>query len=427
MPADQTAPATPAAKLGETDVTVIGAGVVGVNCALALVKEGFRVTIVDRLAPGEFCSHGNAGILSVWSFVPIFGPDVLKSVPKWLIDPTGPLTIRWTRLPQILPWLLRMLPKANAAHLKYASDAMHHLTAACADNYAKMAAEAGAPELVRHHPVLQVYDSETDFQKAEKDLQFRATYGIKYDRLYRKALHDLEPELADRFQWGHALLGGGTAANPGRLVKVLAEDFQRRGGKIIRADVRNIRHLQGGGVLIETDGDYIRTDRLVVAAGAFSHRLSQGLGDHFPLGTERGYHAIVADPGVKVSHAVGWKSKAFFATPMEMGLRFAGTVELAGHDAAPNFKRADLVAMHGRAMFPKMTGAVTSKWMGFRPSLPDSMPVVGPSENIPGVYYAFGHQHVGLVCGPQTGRVIADLVAGRRPNFDISPFRAGRF
>ncbi len=408
-------------------VTVIGAGIVGVNCALALARDGHRVTLVDRLEPGEFCSFGNAGILSVWSFVPIFGPEVLMNVPKWLIDPKGPLTIRWTRLPQILPWLLRMLPKASTAHIKHAAQAMHHLTADCAENYAKLAAEAGAPELVRLHPVLQVYETEAEFEKTDRDLQFRATYGIKYDRLDRAALHDLEPDLSDRFPFGHALLGGGTAANPGRLVKVLAEEFRKRGGTLFKGEVRRLRQLEGGGVMVETDAGDVRAERLVIAAGAFSHRLSRDLGDRFPLGTERGYHAVFADPGVRVSHAVGWKARAFFATPMEVGLRCAGTVELAGHDAAPDFKRAEIIARHAKTMFPGIKGEMTSKWMGFRPTLPDSMPVIGPSDRVPGVYYAFGHQHVGLICGPATGRVIADLVQGRVPNFDISAFRAGRF
>jgi len=421
------APASPE----HTSVAVIGAGIVGINCALALAKEGFSVTVIDRVEPGESCSFGNAGILAEWSFVPTFGPEVLRSVPGYLMDRQGPLTIRWTRLPQILPWLMKMLPFATSAHLRRASDAMHHLTIGCAEAYAKLAAEAGAPELVRQDPVLQVYDRDSDFRKAEADLAFRAGYGIRYDALDRAALKDMEPALGEDFKWAHALKGGGTTTNPGRLVKVLAETLRKRGGEIRKAEVTNLqsRNADGSsaGFTIETDAGAIEADRLVIAAGAFSHKLARMLGDRFPLGTERGYHALIAEPKVEVRHAVGWKSRAFYASPMEMGLRLAGTVELAGLDAPPDYRRADLMARQAATLLPGINPEITSQWMGFRPTLPDSMPVIDGSERAPGLYYAFGHQHVGLTCGPATGRIIARLVKGEAPNVDIEPFRADRF
>lgn len=427
MDASSPPPATPESA----SVAVIGAGIVGMNCALALAKDGFKVTVIDRVEPGEGCSFGNAGILAEWSFVPIFGPEVLRSVPGYLMDRKGPLTIRWTRLPRILPWLLRMLPHASSAHLRRAADAMHHLTIGCAEAYAKLAAEAGAPELVRQDPVLQVYDKEADFRKAEADLAFRAGYGIRYEALDRAGLKDMEPALGQDFKWAHALMGGGTTTNPGRLVKVLAESFRKRGGEIRKAEVRNMRRGNANGspagFTIETDAGAVETDRLVIAAGAFSHKLARMLGDRFPLGTERGYHAVIAEPHVEVRHAVGWKARAFYASPMEMGLRLAGTVELAGLEAAPDYRRVQVIAERANRLLPGLSGEITSQWMGFRPTLPDSMPVIGPSARQPGLHYAFGHQHVGLTCGPATGRIIARLLKGEAPNVDIAPFRAGRF
>lgn len=426
MDAAPTPPATPETA----SVAVIGAGIVGVNCALALAKEGFRVTVIDRVEPGESCSFGNAGILAAWSFVPIFGPEVLRSVPGYLMDREGPLTIRWTRLPHIMPWLARMLPFASSAHLKRAAGAMHHLTAGCAEAYAELAAEAGAPELVRLDPALQVYDREADFRKAEADLAFRAGYGVRYDALDGAALHDMEPALGEGFKWGHALRGGGVTTNPGRLVKALAETFRKRGGEIRLAEVRNLRrgaNGSSGGFTIETGAGELETDRVVIAAGAFSHRLARMLGDKFPLGTERGYHALIADPGVEVRHAVGWKARAFYASPMEMGLRLAGTVELAGLEAPPDFRRARAIARHAETLLPGLKGEIASQWMGFRPTLPDSMPVIGPSARQEGLYYAFGHQHIGLTCGPATGRIVARLMKDEAPNVDIAPFRADRF
>lgn len=407
-------------------VVVIGAGVVGMNSALALIREGFKVTVIDRLDPGEGCSSGNAGILGAWSFVPLFGPDVLRSIPGYLLDRAGPLTIRWTRLLQILPWLFRMLPYASAGHIKLASEALHHLTAGCAEAYEKLAAEAGCPELVKQDPVLQVYDSEAGFRKGEANLSFRATYGVKYEALDDDALRDIEPALGPRFRWGHALRGGGTTTNPGRLVKVLARSFRKLGGEIRKEEVRGLERTPCG-FSIQTDGKAIAADRLVIAAGAYSHRLARMLGERFPLGTERGYHALIADPQIEVRHTVGWKAQAFYASPMEMGLRIAGTVELAGLDAPPDFRRADVIARHAMELFPGLNPQITSKWMGFRPTLPDSLPVIDRSRNVPGLFFAFGHQHIGLTCGPATGRIIAQMVNGETPNIDVSPFRADRF
>ena len=425
MPAMKSPPASEKSP-AETSVCVVGAGIVGVNCALELVKQGFKVTIVDRDEPGEGCSFGNAGILAAWSFVPIFGPDVLRSLPKYLLDPSGPLTIRWTRLPHILPWLLRMLPKANAAHIRHAANAMHHLTQGCGEAYARLAAEAGAPELVAQDRALQVYDDEADFRKADRDLAFRESLGARIERLGEAELRDLEPALAPRFRWAHGFLAGGRTFNPGRLTKVLAADFRRRGGTVMRAEVRGIQRLSGA-FMVSTDGGEITASRLVIAAGAFSHKLAAMLGEFFPLGTERGYHAMVAEPGIEVRHAVNWKTRAFYASPMEMGLRLAGTVELAGLDAPPNWRRARMMRGLAQDMLPGLKGEITSEWMGFRPTLPDSLPVIGPSANVPGLFYAFGHQHVGLTCGPATARLVAGLMKGEAPNMDISAFRPDRF
>jgi len=419
----------PASPPEQTSVAVIGAGIVGVNCALTLAKEGFRVTLIDRDEPGEGCSFGNAGILAAWSFVPLFGPDTLRSVPRYLADPLGPLTIRWTRLPYILPWLLRMLPKASASHIRHSADALHHLTMNCAGDYARLAADAGAPELVKQQPVLQVYDEEKDYRKSETDFAWRAEYGVRYDSLDHNRLRDLEPALGDRFRWGHAFHGGGITTNPGRLVKVLAESFTRHGGTFHKGDVRELKRNANGAhaFTIETSAGETSADRLVIAAGAFSHRLAAQVGDNIPLGTERGYHAVIAEPGVKLNHAVGWKARAFYASPMEMGIRLAGTVELAGLEAPPDYRRADIIARHARTLLPGVSGDIASRWMGFRPTLPDSLPVIGPSPHTPGVYYAFGHQHVGLTCGPATGRVIARLLKGEPSNVDLEPFSASRF
>jgi len=423
VPHGKTTPAQP----GETSVCVIGAGVVGVNCALAAIKEGFNVTLIDRLEPGEACSFGNAGILAEWSFVPTFGPEVLRNVPRYLLDPKGPLTIRWTRLPHILPWMIRMLGFASTAHQRRAAAAMHHLTIGCSESYAALAAEAGAPELVKRERILQVYESEAEFQKADKDLAFRATYGIQFEGLDRAALHDLEPALGPDFKWGHGLLGGGRATNPGRLTKVLAEAFVKRGGSLRKGEVWGLHRRADGGFRIDTTDGGLEVDRIVLAAGAFSHQLAGMLGEKIPLGTERGYHAILADPGVTVNHAVCWKDRAFYASPMEMGLRLAGTVELAGLEAPPDSARVKVMTDLVPRLLPGIKTEVASEWMGFRPTLPDSLPVVGPSAVAPGLLHAFGHQHVGLTCGPATGRIIARLLKGETPNVDLAPFRPDRF
>ena len=280
---------------------------------------------------------------------------------------------------------------------------------------------------MRRDPVLQVYDVEADFRKADADLAYRAQYGIKYQALDRKELTDLEPALGPDFKWAHALLGGGTTTNPGRLTKVLAEAFVKRGGTLKQGEVRGLAGLPGGGFRIETSEGVIKAGRIVLAAGAFSHKLAALLGEKIPLGTERGYHAILADPGVQVNHAVGWKARAFYASPMEMGLRLAGTVELAGLEPPPDYARVRVMTDLVPKLLPGVKTEVSTQWMGFRPTLPDSLPVVGPSSVAPGLFHAFGHQHVGLTCGPATGRVIARLLKGEAPNVDLAPFRPDRF
>jgi D-amino-acid dehydrogenase len=314
--------------------------------------------------------------------------------------------------------------------MKHASDALHHLTMDCVTNYARLAAEAGAPELVRQQPVLQIYDKEKDFRKSEADFANRARYGVRYEALDAGRLRVMEPALNERFRWGHALHGGGMTTNPGRLVKVLAQAFRKEGGKFLKAEVSRIARGANGsssGFKIDAGETTVLADRLVIAAGAYSHQLAAQVGDRIPLGTERGYHAIIAEPGVEVNHAVGWKRRAFYASPMEMGLRLAGTVELAGLDAPPDYRRADIIVHHVKSMFPGISTIVTSRWIGFRPTLPDSLPVIGPSPNSQGVFYAFGHQHIGLICGPATGRIIARLLKGQPSNIDLEPFSASRF
>ncbi len=409
------------------NVTVIGAGVVGMACAVSLLGDGHAVTVIDRDTPGEGCSKGNAGIIAVGSCVPAAMPGVLWRVPGWLFDPLGPLSIRWSHLPALLPWLVRFARAARRQTAEAASAALGALHRGAAEEHAALARRVGAAHLVARRGYLEVYETAAAFEKDAPVRRLRERQGVAMEILGPGDIRQAEPALAPIFRHGVLIPDGAHTPDPWRLVRALADHFAAAGGTLRQAEVTGTRLDADGrpGVVTE-DGDF-DCDALVVAAGAWSRRLAAGLGAPVPLETERGYHVTVADPAVVPSRPVMSGEYKFAATPMESGLRFAGTDEFAGLAPPPDYARARVLLKHGLRMFPGLRASRTSEWMGHRPSLPDGLPVIGPSPRSGSVYFAFGHGHTGLTAAPRTGRIIADLVAGRRPPIDIAPFRADRF
>ena len=408
-------------------VTIIGAGIVGVATASYLRRDGHDVTVVDLRLPGEYCSFGNAGILSPGSCVPTAMPGILMKVPGYLMDPLGPLKVRWSYLPQALPWLLRFIASTELARIERTADALIGLLSQTFDAHFPLAKHAGCSDLIRQTGYVVVYDSDEAYRGDALAWKLRRDRGVICNELDAAAIEKLVPVLGRRFPRGMHLPEQGFVANPERLTKTLAQQFQRDGGTILQRKVLDIELGDRGPQALVTDAGRLPVETLVICAGVHSGEFSAKLGDAVPIEAERGYHVTFSDPGLELPMPVCSAQNKFFVTPMEMGTRIAGQTEFAGIEAEPDYARADVLLKHMQRMFPQIRAADCTRWMGRRPSMPDSKPVIGRATKFANAYYAFGHGHIGLCGGAPTGRIIADLVAGRQPNIDLAPFRVDRF
>ncbi|MDH3659952.1 MAG: FAD-dependent oxidoreductase [Alphaproteobacteria bacterium] len=411
----------------DRSVTVVGAGIVGMATACYLLRDGHKVTVIDRGAPGEGCSFGNAGGVSAGSCVPLALPGILKKVPGWLRDPEGPLHIRLAYLPKALPWLWRLLRASRPAEVERIADGLRALHKDTFDAYDPLLRWAGCTGLIQRRGQLLLYETEAELKADAFGLKIRRDRGVQVEILNQDELKQLEPALAPIFQHAAFLPEQGQCANPFGLVQRLAAQFAADGGEIERAEVKSIEFGGDRPARLRTDQGVKPFNRLVIAAGAWSGALAYQLRNPVPLESERGYHVTVADPGVATRIQAMWMRRAFVATPMDTGMRFAGTVELAGLDAPPNPARAKVLLDHGKRMVPGIDATKTTTWMGHRPGLPDTLPVIDRSPHFENVYLAFGHGHTGLIAGAVTGRIISDLIGGRTPSIDMTPYRIDRF
>lgn len=409
-------------------ITVVGAGIVGTACALQLQRDGHQVTLLDQTGVGEGCSFGNAGCLSVASVVPMALPGMLMQVPKWLADPMGPLTVRWPYLPRALPWLLQWVRAGNEAQARATAQPLANLFGATFPGYRSLLDAAQYDGLIRQTGHLYVWRT---LARSSGDLlaqSIRDTTGVRSQVLSAGETRELEPTLAPDIQSGLLLPDNGFTCNPERLVKTLAANFVSAGGTVLRRKVLDFVFSEDGPTRLYTDCGTLPVSTLVLCAGAWSMRLGARLtGIHVPLDTERGYHTTLRAPTVQPSRPIMDCERKFIATPMEGGLRIAGTVEIGGLDAPPDYRRADVLQRQGQQLFPRLAFADDSAWMGHRPSLPDSLPVIDRSERYRNVFFAFGHGHLGMTGAPGTARLIADLVAGRAPFIDAGPYSLQRF
>ncbi len=407
-------------------IVVIGAGIVGVCCAAWLQRDGHAVTLLDRQGPGEGASFGNAAVYASESVLPVAMPGILRRVPGMLSDPLGPLAIRWGYLPRLAPWLLRFVAASRPDRVEAIARALAALQDGGQDDYAPLLAEAGLTDTVVRRGWAAVHLDAERLDSARSVVALQRHHGVSVEELGPEELRQMEPALSRDLKGGfyypqvaHSLDSYGTVTG-------LAEHVRSRGGTVVRGEARRIVVRDGRVAAVATDDGEIACEAVVVAAGAWSKRLAGEVGRRVPLDTERGYHLTIPEPGVALSRPLYSTEFGMACTPMTAGLRLAGTVELGGLAAAPNWKRAEVLAERGRKLFPELTTEGASRWMGFRPSLPDSLPVIGPGR-VPGSFLAFGHGHLGLTLGARTGRLIADLVAGRPPVVDPAPYRAERF
>jgi D-amino-acid dehydrogenase len=408
-------------------VAVVGAGIVGVAAALYLQRDGHRVTLIDRQGPGEGASKGNASVIAAESCVPVATPGILARVPGMLLDPLGPLAIRWRYLPQLTPWLLQFVRASTPARVEAISIALRALLVQAIDSYLPLLDSAGAGDMLKRTGWLGVYESEAKFSAAQADLALQRRRGVQFEILKPEEIRQLEPSLAPIYRHAVYYPENAYITDNYHLVRLLAESLVRHGGTLLREEVRDFILGPAGPTHIVTDIGRHAVDAVCITAGAWSKRLCQRLGHRPLLDTERGYHVMFPDPGVMPRMPLYSGDHSFTVTPLSIGLRFAGTVELGGLAAPPNYARADVLVERGRRMFPGLNETGRSQWMGFRPSMPDSLPVISGSTKYPNAFFAFGHGHLGLTLAAITGRSIAALVAARDPGLDMRPYRIDRF
>jgi D-amino-acid dehydrogenase len=407
-------------------VVVIGAGIVGICCASYLRRDGHEVTVVEPEGPGEGTSKGNAGALSPGSCVPLAMPGVFRKIPGWLMDPEGPLTIRRGYALKALPWLMRFAHSARPARVAEISDALRALHRHVFECYAPLVKAARCEDLIRRTGTMVVYRSEQAFRGSQREWNLRRERGAQVRELSAAELHEIEPALAPGHTHGVLSPDHGYAANPYRLVQALAAQFVADGGTIEKDAARALKR-DGPLVVVQGERRAFTADKVVVAMGVRSNELLDPLDLHMPLESQRGYHVTLTDPGFVPRIPVSSSEGKYYATPMEGGLRVAGTVEFAGLEAPPDYRRARRLLEQVRELYPAVRTEAFTEWMGHRPCMPDSLPVIGEAPGHPLALLAFGHGHNGMTSGPVTGRLIADLVAGREPFIDPEPYSARRF
>jgi D-amino-acid dehydrogenase len=394
-------------------IAVIGAGIVGTSIALALRKRGADVTLVDRDGPGSGCSFGNSGAVSPASVAPLAMPGVLASVPGMLLDGESPLYLPLRYLPRALPWLLRFVASARPATVQASAAKLAALHAGALDAHEAMTRELGVPELFLRQGHLHLYPDAAALAKDAGGWRMRQQYGFRFDRLDRAGILALEPGVCDRYQVGIYLADHATIVNPYRYVQAMARAYTAAGGRLVRANVSGLRR-EGDRWLLQSQGeaDGSAYDDAVVAAGAWSPALLAPLGVQLALESQRGYHLQFQGGRDVVSRTVVLADRKVFVTPMEEGLRVGGTVEIGGLVAPPDERRAAVLGRIARETFRGLEALPTSTWMGHRPCMPDSVPVVGAAPGHHGLWLATGHGHLGLTDSLNTAQRIADALLG---------------
>ncbi|MER8441147.1 FAD-dependent oxidoreductase [Mesorhizobium sp. M1312] len=409
------------------DIAIIGGGIIGICVAAYLAEAGRNLTIFDRTGVCEETSSGNAAALAFSDVLPLANKGMIRHLPKWLADPLGPLSIPPTYLPKLLPWLVRFWRAGRNDRYEASLAAQARMMRLAEAEWAGLMARSGTGNMLREDGSLELYESEAEFKASLPGWAARQRFGIGFSHVEGDALAALQPGLSPRFVKGTFVPGWKTVTDPKLLGKAIWAYAEKNGARFEKAGIDHVGAGQDGATLTLADGTVRQAKHLVIAAGAWSHLLAKHLGDRIPLETERGYNTTLPKTAFDVKRQLIFSGHGFVITPLETGVRVGGAVELGGIERPPNYARSKALLDKAQKFLPGLDPAGGREWMGFRPSLPDSLPVIGGARYAGTIVYAFGHGHLGLTQAAATGRLVRDLILGQNPVFDLSPFSPNRF
>ncbi|MCO4824224.1 MAG: FAD-binding oxidoreductase [Amylibacter sp.] len=407
-------------------IIIIGAGMVGISTAIWLQRSGHRVILMDRGNPGMGASYGNAGLIAQWAVVPVNTPSLWKDAPKYLLNPNSPLFLKWTHLPKMLPWIAKFMSNANEVDAQRMVDNLIPILTDAVDQHKSLVRGTPLEHWISNSKFSYAYNTLKDFKKDAYSWDQKARAGFIPTVLTGAQVSEAEPILGPSTQCLAVLEGQGHITNPAQYITELTYHFVSKGGQFIEAEVQDFTKTNGKITSIQTTQGPFECTHAVITAGIWSKDLMRKLGLKIPLETERGYHVIYENPSQMPRNPMMMTAGKFGVNPMDMGLRCAGTVELGDHHAGPSKQPIKLLKRYAAQAFPTLKYSSTKEWLGFRPSTPDSVPLIG-EIGTSGIYTGFGHQHVGLTAGPKTGRLLAQMIDGTPPNIDMQPYAPERY
>ena len=410
----------------KSSVGVIGAGIQGVCIALNLIKKGFKVTIIDRDEPGKSsASYGNAGHFSPYASLSMNRPDILIDVPAMLLSTTGPLALKWNYVPKMIPWFIKFIKNCSKKKMMHTAKYMHQILDLALPAYDELFQEIDVSGLVESKGIIYFWTNK-DLKSRELEINVRKELGVEQKLLTPHEIHDLEPHIKKIYHRGVLYPSAKHARNPGKILLKLFDLFLKRGGKFKRENVLTINFSADNKPIIKTNLNSYEFDKTVIACGAFSKKLTDQTSEKIPLDTERGYHVHFKGHDHLLSRPVIFLNRGFGITPMEQGLRVVGTVEFGGLNNPLSKKRITNLVNNAKYLFPELPKH-HDEWLGFRPTLPDFLPVLGPSKKYKNLFYSFGHHHLGWTLGAISGKIIAGMIAGENTNLNLSPYSSSRF
>jgi len=410
----------------KSSVGVVGAGIQGICTSIFLQKKGFKVTLIDREDPGkESASYGNAGHFSPYASVPMNRPDILLDVPSMLFNSTGPLALKWNYVPKMIPWFLKFIKNCSSKNMMHTAKYMHQILDLALPAYDELFKDVNLEGLVENKGIMYFW-TDKDLKSRELEIKIRNELGVKQQILTPHEIHDLEPHIKKIYHGGILYANARHARNPKKILLKLFDLFIKKGGKFEKNNVKKINFSSDEKPIIKTELSSFHFDKLVITCGAFSKQLTDQAKEKIPLDTERGYHVHFKNHDHLLSRPIIFLNKGFGITPMEQGLRVVGTVEFGGLKNPKSKKRILNLVNNAKYLFPELSNHY-DEWLGFRPTLPDFLPVIGPSKNYKNLFYSFGHHHLGWTLGAISGKIISGIIAKENTNLDLAPYNSLRF